>query len=65
VDFYSGLAYSMLGLPKELYIPIFATSRLAGWSAHRMEELINASKIIRPAYHTTCEEQSYIPLAER
>ena len=65
VDFYSGLAYSMLGLPKELYIPIFATSRLAGWSAHRMEELINASKIIRPAYHTTCEEQSYIPLAQR
>ena len=65
VDFYSGFAYSMLGLPKELYIPIFATSRLAGWSAHRMEELINASKIIRPAYHTTCEEQSYIPLAER
>ncbi len=65
VDFYSGFAYSMLGLPKELYIPIFATSRLAGWSAHRMEELINASKIIRPAYHTTCEEQSYVPLAER
>ena len=65
VDFYSGFAYSMLGLPKELYIPIFATSRLAGWSAHRMEELINASKIIRPAYHTTCEEQNYIPLAER
>ena len=65
VDFYSGFAYSMLGLPKELYIPIFATSRLAGWSAHRVEELINASKIIRPAYHTTCEEQNYIPLAER
>ncbi len=65
VDFYSGFAYSMLGLPKELYIPIFATSRMAGWSAHRMEELINASKIIRPAYHTTCEEQSYVPLAER
>lgn len=65
VDFYSGFAYSMLGLPKELYIPIFATSRLAGWSAHRMEELINASKIIRPAYHTICEEQSYIPLADR
>ncbi len=65
VDFYSGLAYSMLGLPKELYIPIFAISRMAGWSAHRMEELINASKIIRPAYRTICSEEKYIPLAER
>lgn len=65
VDFYSGLAYSMLGLPKELYIPIFAISRMAGWSAHRMEELINASKIIRPAYRTICSEENYIPLAER
>ncbi len=65
VDFYSGLAYSMLGLPKELYIPIFAISRMAGWSAHRMEELINASKIIRPAYRTICSEEKYIPLVER
>ena len=50
VDFYSGFAYSMLGLPLELYTPIFAVSRISGWSAHRMEELINAGKIIRPAY---------------
>ena len=65
VDFYSGLAYSMLGLPKELYIPIFAISRMAGWSTHRMEELINASKIIRPAYRTICSEEKYVPLTER
>lgn len=65
VDFYSGFAYSMLGLPKELYIPIFAISRMAGWSAHRMEELINSSKIIRPAYRTICTEQSYIPMNQR
>ncbi len=65
VDFYSGLAYSMLGLPKELYIPIFAISRMAGWSAHRMEELINASKIIRPAYRTICDKTTYVPISER
>ena len=50
VDFYSGFVYSMLGLPMELYTPIFAVARIAGWSAHRLEELINAGKIIRPAY---------------
>lgn len=50
VDFYSGFVYSMLGIPQELFTPIFAISRMAGWSAHRLEELINAGKIIRPAY---------------
>src|SRR5699024_2814090 len=50
VDFYSGFIYSMLDLPMELYTPIFAIARIAGWSAHRMEELIGGSKIIRPAY---------------
>lgn len=65
VDFYSGFTYSMLGLPKELYIPIFATARMAGWSAHRLEELINASKIIRPAYHTICTENTYTPINKR
>ncbi|WP_124098479.1 citrate/2-methylcitrate synthase [Ruminococcus sp. Marseille-P6503] len=65
VDFYSGFAYSMLGLPMELYTPIFAVARIAGWSAHRMEELINAGKIIRPAYKSVSEEREYTPLSER
>ena len=50
VDFYSGFVYKMLGLPTELFTPIFAIARIAGWSAHRLEELINAGKIIRPSY---------------
>ncbi len=65
VDFYSGFAYSLLGLPKELYTPIFAISRIAGWSAHRMEELINSGKIIRPAYRSICTEVPYVPLDQR
>ena len=65
VDFYSGFAYSMLGIPLELYTPIFAVARIAGWSAHRMEELINAGKIIRPAYKSVCTEREYIPLSQR
>ena len=65
VDFYSGFAYSMLGIPMELYTPIFAVARIAGWSAHRMEELINAGKIIRPAYKSVSEEQAYIAMNER
>lgn len=61
VDFYSGFVYSMLGIPEELFTPIFAIARISGWSAHRLEELINAGKIIRPAYkyvgtHTSFEE---------
>ena len=50
VDFYSGFIYSMLGIPKELFTPIFAIARISGWSAHRLEELVNRGKIIRPAY---------------
>ncbi len=65
VDFYSGFAYRMLGLPVELYTPIFAVSRIVGWSAHRMEELINAGKIIRPAYKSIAERKEYIPIDER
>lgn len=65
VDFYSGFVYSMLGLPVELYTPIFACARIVGWSAHRLEELINVDKIIRPAYMNICEEHKYIPLNER
>ncbi len=65
VDFYSGFVYNMLGLPKELYTPIFAVARISGWSAHRIEELLNVKKIIRPAYMSVCEETDYIPMNER
>lgn len=65
IDFYSGFAYSMLELPEELYTPMFATARIAGWSAHRIEELINANKIIRPAYLSVSDMKDYVPLEKR
>ncbi len=65
VDFYSGMVYKMLGLPYELFTPIFAVARIAGWSAHRMEEIQNAGKIIRPAYTSVKPETHYIPITER
>ena len=65
VDFYSGFAYSMLNLPLELYTPIFAIARIAGWSAHRLEELSYSGKIMRPAYKYVDEHKAYIPLSER
>ncbi len=65
VDFYSGLAYKLLGLPLELYTPLFAIARVSGWSAHRMEELINAGKIIRPAYMNVLPERTYIKMQDR
>ena len=65
IDFYSGFVYSMLDLPIELYTPIFAISRIAGWSAHRLEELINAGKIIRPAYKNVAPRREYIPMEQR
>lgn len=65
VDFYSGFVYSMLGLPLELYTPMFAIARIVGWSAHRMEELINTDKIIRPGYLAVCERKNYAPLESR
>jgi citrate synthase len=65
VDFYSGFVYSMLDLPEELYTPLFAVSRIAGWSAHRLEELVNAGKIIRPAYKSVAKQTPYIPMSER
>ena len=65
VDFYSGFVYSMLGLPHELYTPIFAIARIAGWSAHRIEELINAGKIIRPAYMAVQPHRDYKEMGER
>lgn len=58
IDFYSGFVYEMLGIPQELYTAIFAIARIVGWSAHRMEELICADKIIRPAYMSVMEERS-------
>lgn len=65
VDFYSGLVYDMLGLPKELYTPIFAIARIVGWSAHRLEELTNNSKITRPAYKPVGDDRNYVPLNSR
>ncbi len=65
VDFYSGFVYRMLGLPIELYTPIFAISRISGWSAHRLEELCNASKIIRPSYKSVAARKEYVPIQQR
>lgn len=65
VDFYSGFVYDMLGIPKELYTPLFAVARIAGWSAHRMEELVSANKIIRPAYKSLVKKQEYKERNER
>jgi citrate synthase len=65
VDFYSGFVYSMLHIPSELYTPIFAIARIAGWSAHRLEELVNGGKIIRPAYKYIGHHRDYIPLDRR
>ena len=65
VDFYSGLVYSMLDLPSSLYTPIFAAARIVGWSAHRLEELENVDKIIRPAYRPLAPYRDYIKLDDR
>lgn len=65
VDFYSGFVYDMLGIPVELYTPLFAIARIVGWSAHRIEELISANKIIRPAYRSLIEKQEYKPRDQR
>jgi citrate synthase len=65
VDFYSGLVYRMLGLPDEMFTPIFAVSRIVGWSAHRIEEIQNAGKIIRPAYINVKKAEKYLPIEER
>ncbi len=65
VDFYSGFVYNMLGLPLELYTPIFAIARMAGWSAHRLEEIINEGKIIRPAYKSVAKHMPYVKMEDR
>jgi citrate synthase len=65
VDFYSGLVYKMLNIPVEMFTPIFALARISGWSAHRIEEIANSGKIIRPAYKCVSPRQKYIPMSER
>ena len=65
VDFYSGFVYKMLGLPEELFTPIFACARIAGWTAHRIEELSNNGKIIRPAFKPVSPISTYVPMFER
>ena len=65
VDFYSGLVYGMLGLPSQLYTPIFAAARIVGWSAHRLEELKNVDKIIRPAYMPLAPYREYTKIEDR
>ncbi|MBN1416828.1 MAG: citrate/2-methylcitrate synthase [Bacteroidales bacterium] len=65
VDFYSGLVYKMLNIPPELFTPLFAVARITGWSAHRMEEIANKGKIIRPAYKSVATEREYVKLEDR
>ena len=65
VDFYSGFVYTMLNIPEELFTPLFAIARITGWSAHRLEELINVDKIIRPAYMPLAEYREYKNLNDR
>ncbi len=65
IDFYSGFVYKMLNLPMELYTPIFAVGRIAGWSAHRIEELINMGEIIRPTYINIQEHKDYKKIEDR
>ena len=65
VDMYSGLVYRMLGIPEALYTPLFAIARIAGWCAHRMEEVISGNRIIRPAYRTIMTNTAYVPMSER
>ena len=65
VDFYSGFVYDMLGIPRELFTPLFAVARIVGWSAHRIEELITMDKIIRPAYESLVTKKEYISIENR
>ena len=65
VDFFSGFIYSMLNIPRELFTPIFAVSRIAGWSAHRIEEIVACGRIYRPAYQSVCESRKFVPIDER
>ena len=65
VDFFSGFVYDLLSFPRDIYTPLFAMARVVGWSAHRIEELINGRRIIRPAYKNVAKPTEYIPMAKR
>ena len=65
VDFYSGFVYDCLDIPRDVYTPLFAVSRIVGWCAHRIEEIRNGKKIIRPAYKNVAEFKQYLPMEER
>jgi len=65
VDFYSGLVYRLLNIPPEMFTPLFAVARIVGWCSHRIEELANGGKIIRPAYRSVAPRREYIPMADR
>lgn len=65
VDMYSGFVYKMLGIPQDLFTPLFAVSRIAGWSAHRFEELVSGKRIIRPAYKSVFKSREYVPIDKR
>lgn len=65
VDFYSGFVFRMLDIPSDLYTPLFAMARIVGWSAHRIEEISNRGKVIRPAYKSVASRGTYVPLTER
>ena len=65
IDMYSGLVYKMLGIPQQLYTPLFATARIAGWAAHRFEEIVEGRRIIRPAYKSVYQMRGYVPMEAR
>ena len=65
IDFYSGFVYEMLGLPMELYTPLFATARVTGWCAHRIEEVLTGGRIMRPAYRAAVHHEHYVPIDQR
>ena len=65
VDMYSGLVYQMLGIPEEMFTPLFACARIVGWMAHRIEETVTGGKIIRPAYKPIIQRNSYLPIDQR
>ena len=65
VDLYSGLVYKVLGIPEDLYTPLFATARVAGWCAHRLEELISGGRIMRPAYKSVSHSKKFVDINDR
>ena len=65
IDMYTGFVYNMMGIPEDIFTPLFACGRMAGWAAHRFEEIISGKRIIRPAYKTTVSDREYVPIEER